>query len=633
MRNFTRWLCLLLCMGVVGMAQAQDKVKKTIKITVTTTDENGNTITETKVYNNDDAVDLDDFDPATIDQVEVFIDKREIMEDARLQLEGARSQMEEALVLIEEMEENGTIARSLEDAYDRIGELDIVIAQDLSGTDLDGINRHFNTGKDHKGVLGVYLSDEVVGKGAKIKRVVKGSGAEKLGLKAGDIINSINGRTVRDNDDLQDALRETVPGDKVEVTYTRDGQSPQTGMATLGRGSSKSSTKTSTMRLYNSNGTSSYYDNNNGGEKEWCEKTVDVPLKPYIGIYLDNNCGDLSGAHVTSVIDGTMAERVTLQKDDIIVAINGQDIQNIRDLRRIKFATEPGANTSITVVRNGATVTVSGPMGSTGGGTKTKRVRCDRFDDDEPCANICEKTRTIPEKPFIGVYIYNGHGEGATISSVIDGTSATRLDKELQQGDVITAFNGTPVRNISQLHKIKMATEPKTPYTMTIKRGDNTMQVSGILGYKESYTKKYKTCCDQEIEDGIEEELELLEEEEQGDIQQSEIPDFVNVSPFRADGEGQAGFDAPKLELQQFEMFPNPTDGNFTLNFTSGNMAPVSVRVTDVTGKVIYTEEVTNFGGNYNNRINIGDSNDGIYFVTILQDRSTFTDRLVIARR
>jgi serine protease Do len=57
--------------------------------------------------------------------------------------------------------------------------------------------------------------------GALITSVEPGSAAEKAGLKAGDVITSINGGRVRNAEQVVDAIRETREGD-VTIDYLRD---------------------------------------------------------------------------------------------------------------------------------------------------------------------------------------------------------------------------------------------------------------------------------------------------------------------------------------------------------------------------------------------------------------------------
>ena len=57
--------------------------------------------------------------------------------------------------------------------------------------------------------------------------------ADKAGLVGGDIINSFDGKPVRNRDELQDLLRQTPVAKTVEVTYVRDGETKKTRFITI----------------------------------------------------------------------------------------------------------------------------------------------------------------------------------------------------------------------------------------------------------------------------------------------------------------------------------------------------------------------------------------------------------------
>jgi S1-C subfamily serine protease len=54
--------------------------------------------------------------------------------------------------------------------------------------------------------------------------VISGGPAEKAGLKTGDIIESVNGQEVNEQNSLTRILQKFKPGDQVEVKYLRDGK-------------------------------------------------------------------------------------------------------------------------------------------------------------------------------------------------------------------------------------------------------------------------------------------------------------------------------------------------------------------------------------------------------------------------
>ncbi len=87
-------------------------------------------------------------------------------------------------------------------------------------------------GKVVRGWLGVYIEDvstELAKKfgvkhGVLVTKVMKGSPAEKGGVKSGDVIVEFNGRPVRNVSDLQLKVISTKPGEVVEIKVIRDGK-------------------------------------------------------------------------------------------------------------------------------------------------------------------------------------------------------------------------------------------------------------------------------------------------------------------------------------------------------------------------------------------------------------------------
>jgi putative serine protease PepD len=69
--------------------------------------------------------------------------------------------------------------------------------------------------------------------GAFVTQVVPGSGADGAGLQPGDVITSVDGRSVKAAADVGNIIQSHQPGDKVEIRYQRDGQT-KTTTATLG---------------------------------------------------------------------------------------------------------------------------------------------------------------------------------------------------------------------------------------------------------------------------------------------------------------------------------------------------------------------------------------------------------------
>jgi putative serine protease PepD len=99
-----------------------------------------------------------------------------------------------------------------------------------------------STGKATHGQLGLSVQDKTSGSssdftaGAEVASVTSGSAADKAGLKAGEVVTGLAGRTVTDASELTAAAREQAAGSTVKITFQRDG-GEQTADITLGAAS------------------------------------------------------------------------------------------------------------------------------------------------------------------------------------------------------------------------------------------------------------------------------------------------------------------------------------------------------------------------------------------------------------
>jgi len=80
-------------------------------------------------------------------------------------------------------------------------------------------------GKVEHAYLGIQVSDAANNGGAKVDTVVSGGPADNAGLKAGDVITSIDGKSITSSDALTTVVNSYKPGDKVTIVVTRNGSS------------------------------------------------------------------------------------------------------------------------------------------------------------------------------------------------------------------------------------------------------------------------------------------------------------------------------------------------------------------------------------------------------------------------
>ncbi len=91
--------------------------------------------------------------------------------------------------------------------------------------------------------------------------------------------------------------------------------------------------------------------------------------KPYIGVMVSDvsdeaiNYGTPAGAAVASVTEGSPAEKAGLQANDIITAVDGKEISGKSDLSSVISDHEVGDTLTLTVYRQGQTLTVTVTVG------------------------------------------------------------------------------------------------------------------------------------------------------------------------------------------------------------------------------------------------------------------------------
>jgi Do/DeqQ family serine protease len=100
-----------------------------------------------------------------------------------------------------------------------------------------------NNGKVRRGQLGIVVlkipSEEAAklgvtqGPGVVVYQVLSGSGADRAGLRQGDVLTSLNGTPINDPNTFRNAIAGIAPGSEVTLTVKRDGSERQV-RATLG---------------------------------------------------------------------------------------------------------------------------------------------------------------------------------------------------------------------------------------------------------------------------------------------------------------------------------------------------------------------------------------------------------------
>ncbi|HMO61062.1 MAG TPA: PDZ domain-containing protein [Ferruginibacter sp.] len=205
--------------------------------------------------------------------------------------------------------------------------------------------------------------------GVEITEVVKGSAAEKAGLKAGDIITKIDAEKISSPDNLADIIGFKKPEDEVKVFYKRGTAKETSAKAVLGKKKTTARVRTLTaprgdVRVFTMPPDMEGLDNlerlellgsANGGQMMFSGYGP-MSGRKKIGLKLqDLEEGD--GVKVIHVEDSSAAATAGIIQNDIITEIDGKKINNTDDAREQLMPAEGKKSYEIKALRNGSTQT------------------------------------------------------------------------------------------------------------------------------------------------------------------------------------------------------------------------------------------------------------------------------------
>jgi serine protease Do len=203
----------------------------------------------------------------------------------------------------------------------------------LKGFNPNDIMRQPGNINENKALLGVLTEKNE--KGAIIKEIMKGTPAEKAGLKADDIITAINGVAINSAEELTQEVGKYMPDTKINITYLRNQQTENTTaiLATNNRAATRNYQFIDTM-VFNMD---DMFKMLPPERKEWAPK----PRKLQLGVGIQD-MENSKGVKITSVTENSPAALAGIKKDDVILSVNGTSLTDINDLRRILNETKEG---------------------------------------------------------------------------------------------------------------------------------------------------------------------------------------------------------------------------------------------------------------------------------------------------
>ena len=360
---------------------------------------------------------------------------------------------------------------------------------------------------------------------------------------------------------------------------------------------------------------------------------------PFLGVYSNGISKHKSrqlqfenseGSYVTGIIGNTAAERAGLQAFDYIYGINGYRTKHDRSLTSILKKFDPGDEVEIHFYRNGKKQQVITRLGVRSDAEYNKRNT-----REDPFLGVEQRHRDSDED-FFGVKV-----------RVVNQSTAKAIG--LESGDVITHINNFPIIDWTDLGTAIDMSTVGNQMTITYIRDGRKLNGSGIIqsyaetknndhsrSHSENYTIDNRTNNKQSTKvevwtndkadyDGtnnrnLEGITVVLE-----DISTTVIRQLNDKQRVRLPQNND-------LAVNALTVTPNENMGYFDLTFSLPSKGATLVELFNAEGRSIYNYDLGNFGGDFEDRVDLAQNGTGTYYLTIIQENKGVTKAVVLSR-
>ena len=474
--------------------------------------------------------------------------------------------------------------------------------------------------KMKRGFLGIIADDEAAdSEGVLLEDVVENSGAAKAGLQAGDLITKVNGTAVSKLMDMAPFLKNAAPGDKIDLTYVRDGKTVNRA-AVLGKIPQKYLDEYKQKHIekrYAMNADRGFMGTIIKIEKEQTEDAEGNLTETTKGL-------TDKGIIISEIVPESGAAKAGLQANDVITHVNGQSVLPPEMFMEALKGTKPGDKVNVTYLRDGKTANVSVVLGKVpaeyakkacgSGCTASCCAKASSCDKGTYAKSGCGEKKAV-NKALLGVYtetldatLAKKYGikkaQGAYVEKVVPNSAAEEAG--LQVGDVIVKINKDDIYSHKDVASVIGKYLPGDAVKLKVKRNNKGKKMTATLKANKQKScsskkacSKSKAACDKSSRSGCSksfanwpdckvvekivikqegdvtvEEMEMKVAGENGETENMKVR--IKVSEPTAEEKVMLSETLPKtaakaanteLNVKGLSFYPNPNNGQFNLNF------------------------------------------------------------------
>ena len=171
--------------------------------------------------------------------------------------------------------------------------------------------------------------------GALVTQVEPDSPGAKAGLRIGDVVKQLNGKSVSDAGELQVEVGQKKPGTTIHLQILRDGKNVDVPV---------------TLANFNHRKEEASENTGEHGKARWGLGLADLTPDTRDQIQAP---GDVKGAVIEQVQPGSSAEDAGLQPGDVILEVNRHKVQTAADVQQDLGKVPAGQNALLLIWSNG----------------------------------------------------------------------------------------------------------------------------------------------------------------------------------------------------------------------------------------------------------------------------------------
>jgi len=257
---------------------------------------------------------------------------------------------------------------------------------------------------------------------------------------------------------------------------------------------------------------------------------------------------------------------------------------------------------------------------------------------EEPCAGA-EEAYTVETAAGAESYLWTVEpAEAATI--IENGETATVSWNEAFAGEAhikVIAANSCGESEASELLPIAVMPKPAAAFSPDITEVDHAFTDTTAFSLTDAVDYNNISC----VADPEEAISEMIEEGETAHMVWND--DYTGDVTIRFTLENDCGITEMEHNLTlkstvgigedeaySASVFPNPNDGSFKLQLSTGEAQKVSIRMMSPLGKVVYSENNIQFNDRYETTIDIEHASNGVYYLIIEGENARRVEKIIV---